>query len=60
MSAIDAAVIGCSAGGLRALQQILAVLRTDLGMSSVVQTGNSFAIVPIPSQGAMLGVVKLV
>jgi len=36
MSAIDAAVIGCSAGGLRALQQILAFLRTDLGIAIVI------------------------
>lgn len=36
MSAIDAAVIGCSAGGLSALQQILAFLRPDLGIAIVI------------------------
>jgi two-component system chemotaxis response regulator CheB len=36
MSAIDAAVIGCSAGGLQALQQILPFLPTDLGIAIVI------------------------
>jgi two-component system chemotaxis response regulator CheB len=36
MSLIDAVVIGCSAGGLQALQQILACLPTDLGVAIVI------------------------
>ena len=36
MSVIDAAVIGCSAGGLQALQQVLANLATDLGIAIVI------------------------
>jgi len=36
MSAIDAAVIGCSAGGLQALQQILRPLPADLGIAIIV------------------------
>jgi two-component system chemotaxis response regulator CheB len=36
MTTIDAAVIGCSAGGLQALQQILPFLATDLGIAIVV------------------------
>lgn len=36
MSAIDAAVIGCSAGGLQALQQILRPLPADLNIAIVI------------------------
>lgn len=36
MTAIDAAVIGCSAGGLQALQQILRPLPSDLGIAIVI------------------------
>lgn len=36
MSAIDAAVIGCSAGGLHALQQILRPLPADLDIAIVI------------------------
>jgi two-component system chemotaxis response regulator CheB len=36
MSTIDAAVIGCSAGGLQALQQVLALLPTDLAIPIII------------------------
>lgn len=41
MSAVDAAVIGCSAGGLQALQQILGPLPADLGIAIVVVSHTS-------------------
>jgi len=41
MSAIDAAVIGCSAGGLQALQKIFALLPSDLGIAVIVVSHTS-------------------